>query len=167
MGDFLDEVDDEFEDETEDESEDQEDQLATDSEGEGDSEEAELEARAVAAAQADAILKEFHGDSDQPPTGPGTDEEMAAWGRWMEKSLGERQAEREAIEAVFAAEEAAAAAAAGEADDDLAEPVDFSRWDSASFAELVDRATGAIPAGAPRRAVDDGEWERGIALMEG
>lgn len=129
-----------------------------------DPEALEAEARRAASAKADAISAEWQGLSDEPRTGPYGDDPVMRdqWTDYLEKSLTEAAEERARIQAVFDAQDAGLAEDQG----DPLDPVDFSGWDSESFAELVDRVTGAVPRNTPRRAVDDLEWDRAVALME-
>jgi hypothetical protein len=130
---------------------------------EAEAEQAEAQAQAEATAQADELIRKFEGfDSDEPQSW-GSDDQVRAWTRYMEEHLAQRQSEREQVEAVFAADEAAAA---GETDG-AEEPqrIDFTKWDSDSFADLFDRVTGAKPIDAPRGVDGDDEFERGMLRL--
>ncbi len=127
-----------------------------------DSEAAEAEARRQAVEQADQLLREYNGESDEPPTGPGTDEEMARWTEYLEGVLTDAAAERARIQAVFDAEEAAAA---GDVQVEEAEPIDFGSWAGDDVNDLLDRVSGAVPINTARRSVADDMFERGLALM--
>ena len=150
----LDELDEEFEDEVE---------LAATIESDGlDDDQREAEARRAAVAEADGVLAEAHGLSDEPGVGPGDAEHLRKWGEWLEKSLAERAYERAQIQAVFDAEDAAALAGAVEAPP--GDPIDFRAWPRDDFNDLMRRVTGKVPLNAARRPVDDELFMRGLAL---
>lgn len=152
---------DDFEDE-DDELEDEEEIEVADKPGlmAEEAEAAEAAARQAAVAQQDELIRELNGESDEPPVGPGTDEEREALGKFLESMLAERQAERERIAAVFENE----AMDSDEASEEL-QPIDFSTWDSAAFGDLFDRVVGAKPFDAPRGTVSEELFEQGLMRM--
>jgi hypothetical protein len=142
---------------------DAEEEAGEESETQQGDDELEAEARRQASQQADALLREHHDQSDEPPLGPRTEAEMGQWTEYLETVLGEAAAERERVQAVFDAE----AEASGGQGLDLHDAVDFTTWDTESFSELMDRVSGKVPVSAPRRPVADDVFDRALSLMEG